>query len=82
MRPSAAQVTGNSPLDRALAASEYRAGQATPVVWPRPVGALPRLEPCAVKVARTVLRGEKGSNPLLLLDLLPAHLILRLEAFL
>jgi hypothetical protein len=27
-----------------------------------------RLEPCAAKVARTVLRGEKGRNLLLLLD--------------
>ncbi len=31
--------------------------------------AFERLEPCAVKVASTVLRGESGSNAILLPDL-------------
>ena len=44
-------------------ASEYREGGVTLLGhWLRSNGALMRLEPCAAKVACTVLRGESGSN--------------------
>ncbi len=36
-------------------------------------GAFSRLEPCAVKVARTVLRGQGGGNATLLPDVSESH---------
>ena len=51
----------------AWTSNEYRAGSGCSYRVSQE--AFERLEPCAVKIARTVLRGRERSNPLLLPDL-------------